>query len=351
MDDLAHLRDDWDDLALAGGSPFTTFDWLAAVSDAAAAPVTCVLVRGPGGGLSAAAALTAVRGGLASLGTVGQTGAWDVVAADGRARRAVWAAVARLGAPRLTLVSIPTAGGEARTAADVLDACGYRVATERRPLCPYLAFPDTWEEFTAGMSRNLRSSLKRKQRQLSAEGAVTFRTNRGDGDVDADFAALLALEAGGWKGDAGTAIASGDYTSRFHRRFVAAAAARGWLRLRFLELDGRPVAADYSVQFAGCESLIKTAFDERYARTSPGLLLRAEVLRAVHAEGARGYDFLGDPDHYKMRWATGLHPRLQIHAYRGAARLPEYAYRAGVRPRLRTLYRRLRHRGEAGGRP
>ena len=101
------------------------------------------------------------------------------------------------------------------------------------------------------------------------------------------------------------------------------------------------VAADLNCRFAGGTFLLKTGFDERYGAFSPGLVLRGEVLRAAIEEGARFYDFLGGPDHYKLRWTAELRPRVAVRAYRGVWR-PLATYQARLRPLLKAGVHRAR---------
>jgi hypothetical protein len=107
------------------------------------------------------------------------------------------------------------------------------------------------------------------------------------------------------------------------------------LRLRLLELDGQLLAGDLSCVFENTEFLVKTGYDERFSRLSPGLVLRAEALRAAIDERLSRYDFLGGPDPYKVRWGAVLRPRLMLDAYRGAWR-PVLWWRRS-RPLLRMV--------------
>ena len=61
-------------------------------------------------------------------------------------------------------------------------------------------------------------------------------------DVEAALAAGLALEAAGWKGLEGTAIASAPTTEVFYRAVAAAFAQRGELRISSIALDGELAA-------------------------------------------------------------------------------------------------------------
>src|SRR4029077_19924260 len=171
-------------------------------------------------------------------------------------------------------------------------------------------------------------------------GSLEFRTVAGGPSLAEDLETFLKLEASGWKAKTGTAILSSPSAERLYREFARDAAAKGWLRLYMLELNGEAIAADYGCAYEGRGVFIKTGFNEDHSRLSPGLVLRAEVLRSSIDEGLRHYDFLGDADIYKTRWTSEVHPRTQVFAYRGAAR-PGYVYRRTLRPLLKSARDRV----------
>jgi CelD/BcsL family acetyltransferase involved in cellulose biosynthesis len=339
----------WNALAVAGGSPFLTAEWLSAWWNAfGSGQFTCLLLRDDRGGLRAGVCCRRLRGRLSATANA-HTGDWDAVAADDDARRILWRTVAGVGAGSLHLAAIRSP--------DSLDAAclaarqaGYSVVTATDARSPYLELPTLWGELLASVSHNLRSQLGRRRRALEQAGQLRFRTTTGEERLDLDLEAFLQLEASGWKTRAGTAILSDPRTERLYREFARGAARAGWLRLHLLELDGVPIAGDFGCAFAGGTFLLKTAFDEQYGRMSPGLVLRGEVLRTAIEEGSGFYDFLGGPDGYKLRWATDVRPRLAMRAYRGPRR-PLVVYHAGVRPLLKASVSRLRAlRAEIGRR-
>jgi CelD/BcsL family acetyltransferase involved in cellulose biosynthesis len=348
----------WNVLAGSAGSPFLTVEWLTAWWRAfGSGRFTCLALRDGRGALRAGACCRRLAGGRLAAAANAHTGDWDVVAADPQARRTLWQALAGLGAGAVHLPGI-----RSRASLDEADqelrASGYSTVRAAGIRSPYLELPASWEELLASVSRNHRSQLRRQRRGLEREGRLVFRTTvGGDEELERDLAAFFRVESSGWKSGAGTAILSDPRTERLYSDFAKAAAAAGWLRLHLLELDGVPVAADLSCAFAGGVFLIKTGFDERYRRLSPGLVLRGEALRSAVQEGARFYDFLGGPDGYKLRWTTELRPRAAVRAYRGARR-PLVLYHARLRPALKAgvvragelkggLARRRRHPGGA----
>lgn len=125
-----------------------------------------------------------------------------------------------------------------------------------------------------------RSELARSRRRLEErhEGVETV-------DVSDDPAAVdwfLELEASGWKGDRGTAMASNPGATAFFREACAALRRRGRLELLALMADGRPIAMKCNFATTGRVFGFKQAFDESMSRYSPGKLLDIDTMRSFH---------------------------------------------------------------------
>ena len=331
------LIGDWNRLALRAGDPFVSHEWLASWwgafgEDNASA---WLLLGGREEPLRAGALIRRTSSGQLTSATNVHSGYWNAVAIDTSARAELFTALATLGAPRIALQAMPEWEESSTIAGAELERAGYRVLRRAGQLSPWLSLPASWEDLIGSTSGGLRSQVGRRRRALERKGALTFRTTIEGPALESDLEAFLTLEASGWKAKSGTAILSKPATERLYRDFARAAARRGWLRLYLLELDGELIAADYGCVFAGGAFFIKTAFSEAHSRLSPGLVLRAEVLRASIEEGLDSYDFLGGPDDYKLRWTSQLRQRVQLDAYRGRA-LPEYIYRTKLRPLLRA---------------
>jgi hypothetical protein len=166
-----------------------------------------------------------------------------------------------------------------------------------------------------------RSDLRRMRRRADALGAVTFEfhTPLAD-DVPALLSAAYAVEAASWKGRTGTALAMDSRRGRFYRRYAAAAARDGELRVCFMRIDDAPAA----MQIAACVDhrlwLLKIGFDERFAACSPGQLLMLESIRAAAGEGLAGYELLGYPEPWTAMWAPQLRDCVALRYYPLAGR-------------------------------
>jgi len=333
--DLQALSAEWTELAESGGSPFLTSDWLQAWWRAfGKGEPKCLIAWGGDGRLLAAAFLGMSGHGVSAAANV-HSGDWDILGASEAARRSVVEALVETDASRLTLGPMRRGAGS-DLVVDALRAEHYLVHSELR-LSPYMALPDRPEDLLSSASKTLRARVRNRRRALEREGELTLRTVTQRPELEAALDAVFAVEASGWKARSKTAITSDPRTELLYRDFAHRAAARGWLRLHLLELDGEPIAVDYGCAFAGAAFLLKTGFRESWGRFSPGLVLRAAVLEQAVSEDLREYDFLGGPDAYKLRWTDDTRPRVTIRAYRPARGLPAYTYRSMMRPRLKAL--------------
>ncbi len=135
-----------------------------------------------------------------------------------------------------------------------------------------------------------RKELRRLRNRLGDHGAVSFTTLSRAGDVAAWTETFLALEAGGWKGRAGTALASDPAAARFFSAAVAAAFGEGMVRFHRLDVGGEIIAMIVNFVEGGAGYSFKIAHDEAYARYSPGLMIEIDMMKAL--EGAAGLAFI-----------------------------------------------------------
>ncbi len=231
-------------------------------------------------------------------------------------------------------------------------ARGARVLERTVQSSPYVDLGGSWKEFREGIPAKRRSGIRRRHRRLAELGTVSFERFGGGELLGERLDEGIRVEALGWKGQRGTAIASQEETQRFYAEVAKWAAARGWLQLWFLRLDGRPLAFAYCLAQGGAQYVVKVGFDPEFRRFAPGTLLTREMLVAAFAAGLDRYEFLGQPEPYKLDWATGVRDltRLQVFANTPAGLGSHSAWRYGRPAALRLLSTaRELSAGQAGG--
>ena len=135
--------------------------------------------------------------------------------------------------------------------------------------------------YETSLTRKRRKELARLRKRLGEEGALTFHRHHGADRLAEWIDEFVALEASGWKGREQSAIGSAPETHALFRDALSGAAQQGRLERIDLRVDGRPVAMLVNFLCAPGAFSFKTAFDENYARYSPGFLLQRENLQLL----------------------------------------------------------------------
>jgi len=131
----------------------------------------------------------------------------------------------------------------------------------------------------ARFNSNMKNNLRRWQAKLAGAGKLSpVRLAPGD-DIGAWTEQFIALEASGWKGAAGSAIACREDDRRFVPAVLAEAHRRGRLIITGLDLDGRPLARHCMLVGGEGAFTFKIAYDETYASCSPGIVAEVDNVR------------------------------------------------------------------------
>jgi CelD/BcsL family acetyltransferase involved in cellulose biosynthesis len=132
--------------------------------------------------------------------------------------------------------------------------------------------------FEAAVRSKKRKELRRQKNRLSEEGALTFIRDDSATGLAEWTEEFLALERRGWKGSSRSALACSESTRTLFAQVLEGAAAAERLERLDLRLDGKPLGMLVNFLCAPGSFSFKTAFDEDFARFSPGVLLQIENL-------------------------------------------------------------------------
>lgn len=140
--------------------------------------------------------------------------------------------------------------------------------------------------------RRERRTKARQWRRLCGDWGDPVVVDRAaDGNCSAAF---LAIEASGWKGKTGTALASRAGDAAFYREVTARFRASGRLRLYSLEVGKQTLAMQTNLCAGRCMFDWKVAYDERFAVYGPGAQLQLRVLDLAREDGLRWIDTCAD---------------------------------------------------------
>jgi CelD/BcsL family acetyltransferase involved in cellulose biosynthesis len=160
---------------------------------------------------------------------------------------------------------------------------------------------DRTDYVEAALGPRRHKELRRMGRRLSDLGAVLFAAATEPPAIAATIGDFFALEASGWKGKAGTAAAQHDDIQRFIKAALTGLAADGKVVINRMLIDGRPIAAAITLRSADAAWFWKIAYDENFARFSPGVMLTIAITE----------DLVDDPTIARAdSCATANHPMI-----------------------------------------
>jgi CelD/BcsL family acetyltransferase involved in cellulose biosynthesis len=346
VEDPASLRDDWNRLAAHAGlmSLFATYEWHATWFRRVApdARPAVVAAAAPDGAVVGLAPL--FDGPYRDLGlklpAVGFSGR-EVVSGDyldflaepewrGRVVEATLghlAGVLRTG--RLVVLGEIVRGSDldaAVTAWLEREKVRFRVQEER--VCPYLELPASFEDYLKTRSRNTRSLIRRRIRQVGEAGCTVQRL---EGDaILPHLPRFYELHRARWEsiGQRGVFIRAG--FQEFLHDLVAtpppgvvpvlhALGGDGGVSAAFLMFHCGPTAIYYQ---AGWDP------ESEQARLSPGLVLMARAIEAAIEAGCTTFDFLRGGESYKLKFTDTSRRTYTLLVARG---LRTRAYLAALR--------------------
>jgi CelD/BcsL family acetyltransferase involved in cellulose biosynthesis len=182
--------------------------------------------------------------------------------------------------------------------------------------------------------------LRVRRRQLGAQGALCFRHYSAPEQLERQLPGAVALHARRWRDQhTSTLFSRSEAAQRFYAEATGRLAARGWLELATLELDGRLLA--FALCFLHQNKLYYylPAFEPDYARFAPSTLLLAHLIESAFERGLAELDFMLGEEAYKAQWASGSRGTLRLllaaPSLRGRLTLETFARYLTVRERAR----------------
>jgi CelD/BcsL family acetyltransferase involved in cellulose biosynthesis len=190
--------------------------------------------------------------------------------------------------PSIDLVDLPLQRGEGCIAQSLVEtlhsrnALSFTVAAHTRAMLHPAASADDY--IAEALSGKQRHEYQRQHRRLAEQGKLDYRHLENAAEVGGWVSQFLTLESQGWKGEARTALDQTSSSRDFFGSVVTAAATAGRLQALGLWCGDRPIALKINFRSGSGSFAFKIAYDENYARQSPGVQLELENIRQLHAD-------------------------------------------------------------------
>jgi CelD/BcsL family acetyltransferase involved in cellulose biosynthesis len=169
---------------------------------------------------------------------------------------------------------------------------------------PSVALDDSWREPAAHLVPDRRRDMKRTWRKANEAGTVRVEVLIPGEDLEHHFEALVHLEARGWKGEAGTALAESGGERASLREYLTSPAVRHRVCVARMSIEDQLVAIDMGVTAGDRLWGLKGAYDETFRSVSPGLHLQEAMLRFAAETGHTHFEFMGETSRVKEMWGS-----------------------------------------------
>jgi CelD/BcsL family acetyltransferase involved in cellulose biosynthesis len=181
---------------------------------------------------------------------------------------------------------------------------GWTLNLEREDVCPVVTFPEGagFEDYLGTLDKKSRHEIRRKVRR--AEGAGDLRLTASRNPL-ADLDAFAELHQKKWGAKGLFPPTAGGAASRvFVKRLFELSGNDGPVRLSFLMLGDRRIAAGIHVETPDTWMYYNAGVDPEARDLSPGVVLIAGLVRRALEAGAKRFDFLRGDESYKYEWGA-----------------------------------------------
>jgi CelD/BcsL family acetyltransferase involved in cellulose biosynthesis len=217
---------------------------------------------------------------------------------------------------------------------DELAECDCMISRTPTDRCWAIDLPATWDEFLALQSKSHRKQLRQLERRVLESLRAEWRlveTSDAFGDA---WSTLVDLHQRRRQSLGEPGCFASPTWAAFHWDVAQQLLAQGSLRLSTLQLDGRPIAAEYHFAGNGTTWAYQGGVDPARLTDEPGQLSTIRSIQHAIAEGHSHFDLLRGDEPYKAHWRAAptqdyelaavpnrLWPRLRRGAYSGAKNL------------------------------
>ena len=178
-----------------------------------------------------------------------------------------------------------------------------RGAVVRRWAHSLINIEEPWDRYLRGrVSKDTRKEVERQGRRLAQVAAVDFQIRESTEAVSAAMEDIATIELGSWKKDTGEVLASQPAIAGFYQDVFKVLAASGMAAVAILRVGDAPICAVLGLRSERRLLALKTSFDERYAKFSPGSQLFKYLIEHSFCRGFTEFDFYGMMP-FSQRWA------------------------------------------------
>ena len=202
------------------------------------------------------------------------------------------------GVKRLELAQVRQNSSVMAQLLPVAEKTGCRISYEKNDMSFELALPGSWDDYLTLLSGKERHEIRRKLRRLNEAGQMSYRMVEDASSIKNEMEAFLELFRS-YRSDKTEFM--NDRMVSFFKELAEALKEARILKLFFLELDKKPIAATMCFDYHSTMYLYNNGYDKRFGSLSVGMLSKVLSIKESIQSGKKTYDFLKGAEVYKKR--------------------------------------------------
>ncbi len=165
-----------------------------------------------------------------------------------------------------------------------------------------IELPDSWDGYLGLLSKSHRKQLRQLERRVFDSGVAVLRTVGAADELETGWQILARLHQRRLQSLGKPGCFESESFSQFHRAATDALYRAGRLRLHWLELAGRPIAAEFHLTGDDMVFAYQGGIEPNALKREPGRLITLATLERAIAGGYRAFDFCRGDEPYKAHW-------------------------------------------------
>jgi CelD/BcsL family acetyltransferase involved in cellulose biosynthesis len=192
--------------------------------------------------------------------------------------------------------------------------------------CWRLTLADNWEDYLKRLSGGRRNLTRKLTRQTFEAGKAIVRWSHDDQSFEHGWAILVDLHQRRRRSLGQPGCFADERFARFLKLAARRFLAEGMLRLQWVELEGKPVAAEIDFASRDTVYMYQSGIEPQAADKRPGWLGTIAALRRAMQDGYRCFDFMRGDEPYKAHWRAQPRPLVSYRVV-GPGWLPRWRHR------------------------
>jgi CelD/BcsL family acetyltransferase involved in cellulose biosynthesis len=170
-------------------------------------------------------------------------------------------------------------------------------------VCPYLPLPDSKELFMDSLDSKLRKDIRRCVKNLERDhGEVELKRYDQLGSIENAMDNFFRLHQKRWNSKFMTGVFNTQEIRNFYIDTANQLISKGWFALYFLTVKGKPIAAQYCIEYGQKMNYVLGGFDVEFSEYGIGNLLTFKIIENCIEKNLTEFDFLKGEESYKFRW-------------------------------------------------